>query len=99
MSEVTYLEITVNDLLKLSNPKIIDIRNGQKYSDNHIPGAINISFRQLMSFPEKYLNKGDTYYIYCQMGATSLHASRVLRALGYKVISVKGEYEDYILGK
>lgn len=93
------MEITINDLFRIPNAKIIDIRSGQKYNDNHIPGAINISFEQLMSFPEKYLNKNDTYYVYCQMGSTSLHVSRVLRVKGYKVVSVKGGYEAYILGK
>lgn len=93
------MEISVEDLLKLPNPNIIDIRPGQKYNDNHIPGAINIRFATLMNVPERYLNKNETYYIYCQVGMTSLHASQVLRVKGYKVISIKGGYEAYILGR
>ncbi len=91
------MEITVNDLLTKGGANIIDIRPVEKYNDNHIPGAINISFMNIINFPEKYLNKYQTYYIYCQRGVTSLKASQLLNAKGYKVFSIRGGYEEYIL--
>ena len=91
------MEITIDELLKISNPIIIDIRSIEKYNDNHIPGAINISYNEIMLNPSKYLNRGLTYYIYCQRGITSKKVSNILRSYGYNVINVIGGYEAYIL--
>ena len=93
------MEISVNEMLNLNNPYIIDIRSIQKYNDNHILGAINIPFDLLISNPSRYLNKKNTYYIYCQKGLTSKNACRVLRNLGYNAINIIGGYEAYIISK
>lgn len=58
---------------------------------------MNISNDILLSNPNKFLDKGLLYYIYCQRGITSKMTTQILRALGYNVISVKGGYEAYIL--
>ena len=38
-----------------------------------------------------------TYYIYCQRGITSIKLVEFLRRLGYRVYSIIGGYEAYIL--
>lgn len=91
------MEIEINDLLKIDMPNIIDIRSTEKYNDNHIPGSINIDYNLLIEYPSKYLNKNDTYYIYCQRGITSKKIVEILRYYGYIVYNVKGGYEAYIL--
>lgn len=91
------MEITLNDLLNLNHPNIIDIRSTEKYNNNHIPGAININSNLLLSNPDKYLNKTQTYYIYCQKGMTSRPIVQILRVKGYNVFSVAGGYEAWIL--
>lgn len=91
------MEISARELLKMNNPNIIDIRSTVKYSDNHIPGSINIPYDVLISNPSKYLNKQDTYYIYCQKGITSKTCVNILKALGYNVVGIYGGYEEYIL--
>ena len=91
------MEISINNLLKLRDANIIDIRSSTKYSDNHIPFSINVPYDRLMSNPSKYLNKYDTYYIYCQKGITSKSCVNVLRAMGYNVFSVIGGYEEFII--
>ena len=91
------MEISIDDLLALYKPNIIDIRSIQKYNDNHIPGAINISYDLLINNPSKYLDKDTVYYLYCQKGVTSVIACQLLKHLGYKVVSVIGGYEAYIL--
>ena len=93
------MEISVDQLLTLTSPNIIDIRIIQKYNDNHIPGAINISYDLLVSNPSKYLDKNKTYYLYCQKGITSNKICQLLRSLGYNAISVAGGYEAYVLKK
>ena len=91
------MEITFKELLELNNPNIIDIRSIEKYNDNHVPGSVNINYNLLISNPGKYLSKDMTYYIYCQRGITSINLVEFLRRLGYRVYSIIGGYEAYIL--
>ena len=89
--------ISVNDLRSLGSVNIIDIRSEEKYNDNHILNAYNIPFNKLVAVPERYLDKNNTYYIYCQKGEESRKVCRLLSNLGYKVINIKGGYESWIL--
>lgn len=91
------MEITVDQFLRLNNPQIIDIRMPQKFNDNHIPGAINVSANSLLSTPEKYLNQSLTYYVYCQKGITSKTLAQLLWVKGYKVYNIIGGYEGWIM--
>ena len=91
------LSISIDDLLKLNSPNIIDIRSEQSFNNNHIPGAKNIPYEKLMLKPNIYLDKNNKYYIYCQKGITSAKLCGRLASLGYKVSSVIGGYEAWIL--
>ncbi len=91
------LNISVTDLLKLNNPNIIDIRSIENYNSNHIPGAKNISYNDLIIKPDKYLNKTDNYYIYCKQGQTSKGLCQILQRQGYRAYNVIGGYEAWIL--
>lgn len=90
--------ISVSELSRiLPGVKVIDIRSIEKYNDNHIPGAINIPQEKLLAYYQKYLNKNETYYIYCQKGLKSLKLSQILNRLGYKIVNLNGGYESWIL--
>lgn len=89
--------IFVTDLKKLKNINIIDIRECYKYNDNHIMGAKNIPFNQLIISPDKYLNKDNKYYIYCQKGIKSKKLCQFLFSKGYNVVNIIGGYEAWIL--
>ena len=65
--------------------KIIDIQDRYNYQTNHYPGAVNIPYDELMNNYKVYLNKYDTYYIYCKSGKLSKRVTMVLSYLGYKV--------------
>ena len=91
--------ISIDNLLKLNNSNIIDIRNEQSYNNNHIPGAKNIPYEKLLLNPSLYLNKNDIYYIYCKKGITSYKLCNKLNSMGYKVYNVIGGYEAWILKK
>ena len=90
------MNISVEELLNLSNPKIIDIRMDENYNKGHIPGAINIAYNNLLINPSKYLKKGENYYIYCNHGRTSKGLCSILNSLGYHVYSINGGYESWI---
>lgn len=95
--------IEIDDFLKLlySNQplNIIDIRTSFEYQLNRIPTAKNID-RNLLEFsPEKYLNKSETYYIYCHSGSTSKMLVNRLNTLGYKTVNITGGFNNYLLRK
>ena len=88
--------IDIFDLLKISNPKIIDIRDNFKYNLGTIPGAVNIPYLFLVTNPGEYLNKYDTYYLLCDYGNTSYRCVLELTDIGYNVINISLVYEVYI---
>ena len=91
--------ISVHELKKLNNINIIDIRNKEKYNNNHIPNAINIEQEKLLLEPSKYIEKEKRYYLYCQKGMSSFNVCKILTKLGYKVTNINGGYESYILNE
>ena len=91
------MNIGIGELLKLNNPNIIDIRSKESYNNNHIPGAINIPSNELLINHLKYLNKSETYYLYCTRGITSVKVCQILNKQGYKTISINGGYEAWLL--
>ena len=78
---------------------IIYIRSRDKYNINHIPGAINIDYLELLSNPNKYLSFNDTYYLYCDFGHTSSMVVSKLNKLGYNTVNIDGGFNNYLLRK
>ena len=65
------MQITLQELIHKNNPIIIDIRNENEFLMGTIPSSKNIPAIKLEISPEKYLNKSETYYIFCNNGKTS----------------------------
>jgi rhodanese-related sulfurtransferase len=92
--------ISISDFIKSSpSGKIIDIRSIEKYNSNHIPDAKNIPMEKLIAEPQKYLDRYQTYYVYCQKGIKSIRTCQILQRLGYRVVNINGGYESWILEK
>ncbi|MBR1936556.1 MAG: rhodanese-like domain-containing protein [Bacilli bacterium] len=89
--------IDIKKLLKLNNPIIIDIRNISKYNNNHIPGSIHIDEYNLTNNPSQYLDKDNTYYIYCDFGNRSKRLVYYLNSLGFRCVNINGGYNNYLL--
>ena len=87
--------ISVNELKSMTNINIIDIRSREKYNDNHIPNSINIPFNEIILNLDKYFNKNELYYIYCQKGFSSKNVALELTRLGFNVTNLTGGYELY----
>jgi len=94
-----FKSIKVDELKKLNNINIIDIRSREKYNNKHIINAINIPLEQLLIRPEKYLTKVEKYYIYCQKGIQSRRLCQILTNNGYNVVNISGGYESWILNE
>ena len=93
------MNTSIHDLLNMTNVNIIDIRSIEKYNDNHIDNARHIPMILLLKDPDKYLNKNDDYYIYCQYGKSSYKVCLALARQGYKVHNILGGYEAWLLAK
>lgn len=89
--------ISIDELLKNNNRIIIDIRNYNNYLKNHIPGAICIEERELLFYPDKYLNFNDIYYLYCYSGTRSRFLVTRLNRLGYHTVNIIGGFNHYLL--
>jgi rhodanese-related sulfurtransferase len=88
--------IDIFDLMNISNPRIIDIRDNYKYGLGTIPGSINVPYLFLVTNPGNYLNKKEIYYLLCDSGNTSLRCSLELSGMGYNVINIDGGYNSYL---
>lgn len=71
---------------------IIDIRSRNDYLLGHIDDSINIPYMELFNNYSKYLNKSDTYYIYCSSGNTSKRLVDYLNSIGYHTVNIEGGY-------
>jgi len=88
--------ITVKELNRLiSRVNLIDIRDNYKYNLGSVPTAVNIPASFLLMNPDNYINKEDTFYIFCQMGSTSNRVCMKLSREGYRVVDVMGGYDEY----
>lgn len=90
--------ISIHDLDDiLENINLVDIREVYEYKSGHVPTAKNIPMGELLSQPEKYLDKSKEYHIICQSGGRSSRACGDLSSKGYKVVNVFGGTGSYIL--
>ncbi len=88
-------EISINNLLRMNNINIIDIRDNYSYNEGHIKNAKNIPYYSLISNYSIYLNKNETYYLYCNYGKQSMEISNRLNMFGYNTYYVKEGYLDF----
>ena len=86
------MNVYLNDLKPYFN--IIDIRDKDEYIRGHVFNAKNIPMAELLNNPSYFLNKMDTYYIYCKSGYRSKKACLFLTQLGYKVVNVIDGYGE-----
>ena len=85
-------EISINELLKMNHPIIIDIRDNLSYNEGHLPNALNIPYYSLLNNYSIYLNKSGKYYLYCNYGYQSKEISDRLNMFGYNTSYVKEGY-------
>jgi rhodanese-related sulfurtransferase len=80
----------LNDGDTSNDPFILSVRSAEHYELGHIPGAVNIPWKQLAK-PESLAQLPTDRQIvtYCYTGHTGQVAATVLRTLGYDVINLK----------
>jgi rhodanese-related sulfurtransferase len=79
------------------NLVVVDARYVEAYAVEHLPGAINLSWRELDETTTAHLSKQALYVVYCWNA--SCHAStktaRRLEALGFQVKELHGGLERW----
>lgn len=85
----------LRELMKKESINLIDIRDYYSYCQGSIEGSIHIPYQSLSSFPEKYLKKDQTYYIFCNHGSNSRRLRDFLLRRGFDIVNIRGGYIDY----
>lgn len=88
-------EISIYKIINTNTKNIIDIRDNYSYNQGHIKNAINIPYYSLLSNYSMYLNKKETYYLYCDYGKQSMEISNRLNSFGYNTFYIKEGYLDF----
>lgn len=66
---------------------VIDARDAGQYSKGHIPGAVNIEWRQVLA-KRSEIPKDKPVLIYCNQGTLSAQAGFALRLAGYENVRI-----------
>ncbi len=74
---------------------IIDARDKAQFDKSHIPGAVNIEWRQVLAQINQ-IPKDKTVLIYCNTGSLSAQAGFALRVAGYENVRIlQGGFEEW----
>ena len=78
------------------NALLVDVRNPSEYEGGHIPGSINFALsRILQEAEETFSDKAQPLFVYCQSGARSARAGKLLDLMGYESVTDLGGIADY----
>ncbi len=77
-----------------SNVTVVDVRKKSEFEISHIPGALNFAHTRIAENLDK-LPKNETLHVHCQMGGRSAVAAAFLKAQGFDVVFIDGDYELY----
>jgi rhodanese-related sulfurtransferase len=74
---------------------IIDTRDVTQYGKDHIPGSINIEWRQVLS-KSAQIPKDKPVLVYCNTGSLSAQAGFALRVAGWENVRIlQGGYAEW----
>ena len=86
----------LEEMKSVPNALLVDVRNPAEYNGGHIPGSINFALsRILQEAEEAFPDKAQPLYVYCQSGARSARAGKLLDLMGYESVTDLGGIADY----
>lgn len=81
----------VKEFQETSGGVLLDVRTPQEYASGHIPGSISVPLQILGDSGTLPAGKDTPLFVYCQSGARSGQAVRLLAQMGYgKVKNIGG---------
>ena len=79
-----------------ANALLVDVRNPSEYDGGHIPGSINFAMSRILKEAEEtFPDKAQPLFVYCQSGARSARAGKLLDLLGYETVVDLGGIASY----
>ena len=87
--------ISIDEVMKMNNSIIVDIRDNYSYNISHVKNAINIPYYNLLNNYSHYLDKNKVYYLYCDEGKQSFEMSKRLNLFGYNTMSILGGFVSF----
>ena len=86
----------LEEMKSVPNALLVDVRNPSEYDGGHIPGSINFALSRILQEAEgEFTDKSQPLYIYCQSGARSARAGKLLELLGYESVTALGGIASY----
>ena len=101
-SDQITVDILAEQIAQGSAPLILDVRSPEEYAAGHIPGAINIEYRQVpdqIASIKSYLNQpveaqpveAQPIVVYCERGIRAGRAETALTEAGLPVLHLRGD--------
>ena len=86
----------LEEMKSVPNALLVDVRNPSEYNGGHIPGSINFALSRILQEAEgEFTDKSQPLYIYCQSGARSARAGKLLDLMGYEHVVDLGGIASY----
>lgn len=73
---------------------IVDVRDRERFSDGHIPMAINVPLEEIQK-GNISLPRSREVILYCETGGSSTLAAKLLSEKGYRVVNTIGGIKAY----
>ena len=89
------INVGVEEFRSNPNAVLLDVRSKTDYDQGHVPGSINIPWREMGQVLRKYPDTKTPIYVYCQNGSRSRQAVNLLKRLGYKDLTNIGGIKRY----
>ena len=86
----------LEEMKRVPNALLVDVRNPAEYNGGHIPGSCNFAKSRILQEAEaEFPDKSVPLYVYCQSGARSARAGKLLDLLGYENVVDLGGIASY----
>ena len=80
----------------VENALLVDVRNDFEYVQGHIPGSCNFAMSRILKEAEDaFPDKTQPLFLYCQSGARSARAGKLLDLMGYESVTDLGGIASY----
>ena len=96
MYRKTKMNTGLEEFRGTANALLVDVRNPSEYSAGHIPGSVNFAMSRILKEAEDaFPDKDRPIFVYCQSGARSARAGKLLDLMGYESVTDLGGIADY----
>ena len=90
------MQAGLEEFRSVPNALLVDVRNPSEYDGGHIPGSMNFAMSRILKEAEEaFPDKSQPLFVYCQSGARSGRAGKLLELMGYESVTDLGGIASY----